>query len=98
MANIHVTYADLTAAGNQLQTGQQDLESKLQELKGYMDSLVAEGYVTDQSSGAFHEQYTQFTANASSCVGALEGMATFLRSAAQTMEQTDASLASAIRG
>jgi len=98
MANIHLTYADLTAAGNQLTTGQQDLETKLHELKAYVDNLVSEGYVTDQSSGAFQEQFAQFTTNATGCVGALEGMATFLRSAAQTMEQTDASLANAIRG
>lgn len=98
MANIHLTYADMTNAANALTTGQQDLESKLQELQSYVDNLVSEGYVTDQSSVAFQEQFTQFTTNARGAVGALEGMASFLRSAADTMEQTDASLANAIRG
>lgn len=98
MANIHLTYSDMTAAANQLQTGQQDLETKLQELKSYVDNLVSEGYVTDQSSVAFQEQFAQFTTNAVGVVGALEGMSTFLRSAAETMEQTDSSLANAIRG
>ncbi len=98
MANIHVTYSDMANAANQLTSGQQDLESKLQQLKSYMDSLVSSGYVTEQSSVAFQEQFAQFTTSATGVVGALEGMAQFLRSAADTMEQTDASLASAIRG
>lgn len=97
MANIHLTYADMNNAASQLGSGQQDLESKLQELRAMIDNLVSEGYVTDQSSVAFQEQFTQFTTNATGCVGALEGMAQFLRSAAQTMEQTDTSLANAIR-
>ena len=98
MANLNVTYADINNAANQLTTGQQDIENKLNELKSFIDNLVSEGYVTEQSSVAFQEQYQQFTTSTVGAVGALQGMAQFLRSAATALQDTDASLANAIRG
>ncbi len=98
MANLNVTYDDLRNAGNQLVNGKGDLESRLMELKSYIDNLVIEGYVTSASSGAFQEQYTQFTQSATTAISALDGLSTFLRSAADALQQTDESLASSIRG
>jgi WXG100 family type VII secretion target len=98
MANLNVTYDELRNAGNQLITGKGDLENRLMELKSYIDNLVSEGYVTSASSGAFQEQYTQFTQSATTAVSALEGLSNFLKSAADALQQTDESLASSIRG
>lgn len=97
MANLHVTYADMQTAANQLTTGRADIDSKLNELKAFIDNLVSEGYITDQSSVAFQEQFTSFVTGTQSAVEALDGMAQFLQQAASTMEQTDAQLAAAIR-
>lgn len=98
MANLNVTYDDLRNAGNQLVNGKGDLESRLMELKSFIDNLVAGGYVTSASSGAFQEEYTQFTQSATTAVSALDGLSGFLRSAADALQQTDEALASAIRG
>lgn len=98
MANINVTFDDLRTAADQLTSGQGDLETRLLELKNYVDNLVSEGYVTSSSSGAFQEQYQQFTTSANNTVGALAGLSGFLRSAADALQQTDDALASTIRG
>ncbi len=98
MANITVTYEDLRVAADQLVSGQGDIDARLAELKAYIDSLVSEGYVTTASSGAFHEQYSTFTASSRQAISALEGLSQFLRSASETLQQTDEALASAIRG
>ncbi len=98
MANLNVTYDELRMAGNQLLTGKTDLESRLMELKSYIDNLVTEGFVTSASSGAFHEQYTAFTNSTTTAVSALEGLSSFLKQAADALQQTDESLASSIRG
>lgn len=98
MANLNVTYDELRNAGSQLITGKGDLENRLMELKSYIDNLVTEGFVTSASSGAFHEQYTQFTQSATTAVSALEGLSNFLKAAADALQQTDESLASSIRG
>lgn len=98
MANLHVTYADLENARTQLQNGHQEIDEKLTGLRNYIDNLVSEGYVTDQSSVAFQEQFHQFLTGADQCIGALDGMGTFLQKAAQAMQETDTGLANAIRG
>lgn len=98
MANLNVTYEELRTAGNQLINGKGDLENRLMELKSYIDNLVSEGYVTSSSSGAFQEQYHQFTQSATTAISALDGLSNFLKSAADALQQTDESLASSIRG
>ncbi|WP_084124605.1 WXG100 family type VII secretion target [Demequina sp. NBRC 110054] len=98
MANITVTYDEIRAAADQLLSGQGDIDSRLAELKAFIDSLVSGGYVTSSSSGAFHEQYTAFTTSSQQAISALEGLSQFLRGAADTLQQTDEALASAIRG
>lgn len=97
MANIHVTYADMHNASTQLNAGRGDIDAKLTELKAFIDNLVSEGYVTNQSSIAFQEQFSAFIAGTQGAIEALTGMGTFLQQAAQTMEQTDVQLAAAIR-
>ncbi|WP_062200704.1 WXG100 family type VII secretion target [Demequina salsinemoris] len=98
MANITVTYDELRTAADQLLSGQSDIDARLAELKAFIDSLVSGGYVTSASSGAFHEQYTAFTTASHQTISALEGLSQFLRGAADTLQQTDEALASAIRG
>jgi len=98
MASLHVTYQDLRNAATQLTSGQGDIENRLMELKAYIDNLVSEGYVTSASSGAFQEQFTNFTTGAKQTISALEGLSSFLNSAAQALESTDNELAAQIRG
>lgn len=98
MANLHVTYADMETAANQLDAGHGDIDQKLNDLKSYIENLVTDGYVTEQSSVAFSEQFNQFWTGANQCIDALDGLRDFLRKAAQAMRDTDTGLANAIRG
>ena len=97
MANVNVTYEEMTSTADQLSQGQSDLTDTLNRLKSIVDGLISSGFVTDSASGAFGETYTQFTSGATQTIGALDGLQTYLRRAADTMQQTDSSLASAIR-
>ena len=98
MANVNVTYDDLNSAGSRLRSGQQELTDKLNELKGFISDLISSGYVTDQSSVAFGETYTNFTEGSVQTVSALDGLARFLETAATTLADVDAQLAQSIRG
>lgn len=97
MANLHVTYDDLRQASGTLVTGRSDIDARLLELRAFVDALVAEGYVTTASSGAFQETYAQFTSGAQQTVSALSGLSEFLRAAADALQQTDEQLAASIR-
>ena len=98
MANINVSYQELQDAAARLRSGQEDITGRLQELKSFIDSLVSGGFVTDQASVAFQEQYTQFTTGTTQTVSALEGLSTFLTQTASVLSDVDSSLASSIRG
>lgn len=98
MANINVSFQDLQDAAGKLTNGQQELTTKLNELKSYIDTLVSGGFVTDQASGAFQEKYHEFTTSATNVVSSLDGMAGFLQQTAQVLQDTDTTLASTIRG
>ncbi|MCL1869461.1 MAG: WXG100 family type VII secretion target [Promicromonosporaceae bacterium] len=98
MSNMNVTYAELDNTANQLTQGQSDLEQTLSNLQHIVANLVSAGFVTDQASGAFQQSYDEFTTGAKQTVQGLEGMAQFLKAAAQTLSDVDSQLAQGIRG
>ena len=97
MANMNVTYADMETASKQLKNGQADIEAKLGELKGLIDSLVNEGYVTDSSSKAFDASYAEFNDGLRKTVEGLDGMSQYLTAASDALRSTDEELAKALR-
>ncbi|RKN47192.1 WXG100 family type VII secretion target [Streptomyces hoynatensis] len=98
MADVNVTYEDMRQAGNRLKQEYEQMDAKLDELQSYIQGLVSDGYVTGRSSGAFDDQYQQFTTGAKQMLQGLEGLGSFLIQAADTFEQTDEGLASGISG
>ncbi|MGB6165064.1 MAG: WXG100 family type VII secretion target [Pseudonocardiaceae bacterium] len=92
MANVNVTYEEMRAAGKQLQTGKNDIETRLGQLKNQVQQLVAGGYVTDSSSKQFEASYDEFTKGALKMIDGLEGMNSYLHSAADAFQQADQQL------
>ncbi len=89
MANVNVTYEEMRAAGKQLQAGKNDIETRLSQLKNQVKQLVAGGYVTDTSSKQFEASYEEFDQGARKVIDGLEGMNSYLNSAADAFQQTD---------
>jgi WXG100 family type VII secretion target len=98
MANLNVTYDDLRDAARRLTTGKEDLHQKLTELSNLVQNLTSAGFQAEQSSAAYRDSFEQFRSGTSSAIDGLEGLASFLTSAADTLQQTDEGLANAIRG
>lgn len=98
MANLNVSYEELTSATNRLTAGQDEITAKLNELKAFIDTLVSSGFVTDQASVAFAESYQQFTTGATQTVSALTSLGQYLTTASQVLSETDTQLAAGLRG
>ena len=98
MANLNVTYGEMTEAATKLRNGKEDMLSKLTELMGVIDTLVQQGFNTDQASGQYHEQFSQFRTGTQQAVEGLEGIATYLDKAAEAFQNADTELANAIKG
>lgn len=96
MANMNVTYAEMTSRADQLVAGRDEINTTLQKLQSQISALVAQGFVTDRSSGAYQEAYQRFTTGATNTIGGLNDLAAFLRSTAQTLQDVDAQIAARI--
>lgn len=97
MANVNVTYQEMKAAGDRLKAGREEIEGNLQQLQRLVADLVGGGYVTDSSSKAFQSSYDEFTKGATQTIEGLNGMADYLKAAADTFERADTELAAAIK-
>ncbi|WP_029291181.1 WXG100 family type VII secretion target [Cellulomonas sp. HZM] len=98
MSNLNVSYGEMRDAATRLSTGQDDITTKLGELKGFIEGLVSSGFVTDQASVSFAESYRKFSHGATELMGGLSSLGDYLRKAADALEDTDQALASALRG
>lgn len=96
MANVNVTYQEMHDAAGKLTAGQTEIEDKLAQLKGLIESLVAGGYVTDSSSKSFQTAYDQFNTGAKNTISGLNDMSGYLKKAAQTFQDADTQLANAL--
>ncbi|GAA0288872.1 WXG100 family type VII secretion target [Kineococcus aurantiacus] len=96
MANLNVTYDDMSSAATNLEHGKSEIADKLARLKALVDSLVSGGYVTDRSSVAFKDSYDEFNTGITQVLEGLSGMSGYLRTAAQTLSDTDSQLAASL--
>lgn len=97
MANLNVTYQEMTDVAQQLDTGKQELNDILVRLSNVINNLVASGFQTELASSAFNATYDEFTSGTTKAIGGLDGLSLFLKKAAEAMAATDAELAKAIR-
>lgn len=97
MSNINVTYGDMKDAAGRLRQGKDDMNTKLVELGSLIDGLVQSGFVTDQASKTYDDQFDQFQTGTKQAIDALDGLAMFLEQAADALESTDSQLASQIK-
>ena len=93
MSNINVSFQELNGNADRLVAGRDEINTTLSKLQSQISSLVAAGFTTDKSSGAFSDAYNRFTTGAQNTIGGLEDLASFLRTAAQTLGEVDAQLA-----
>ena len=96
MANVNVTYQQMEDAAGRLSHGRTEIDGMLAQLKGLVDQLVAEGYVTDSSSKSFQASYDEFNTGAKNMIEGLDGMAAYLNQAAATFRDADTQLAGAL--
>ncbi len=96
MANLNVTYEELTSASNTLKDGQGQIEEILTRLRGAVDTLIASGFQTDKASGQFGTSYQSMDSGLTQAVTGITGMADFLIGARDALQGTDDQLAAGL--
>ncbi|MDR3116573.1 MAG: WXG100 family type VII secretion target [Bifidobacteriaceae bacterium] len=95
--NINISYEQLQIASANIGKGRDAIYGELDLLKQRIEELVSDGFVTDQASGVFHEAFGRFTTGARSAIQGLDDVIRFLKSAEQTLRDTDAQLAASLK-
>lgn len=96
MPNVNVSYQEMQAQASRLQSGRQDIESRLAALQNEVRTLIQSGFSTDSASGQFNASYEEFSRGARTVIEGLDGMANYLTKAAAAFQTVDAELARAI--
>ncbi|MEV7971611.1 WXG100 family type VII secretion target [Cellulomonas sp. NPDC089187] len=98
MANLNVTFDELTDVAGKLRSGKEACIGELEGLKSAVDGLIGAGFQTDNASGTFQSTYADFNKAVTDTVNALEDLENFLRRAAEAYRSTDEELANALKG
>jgi uncharacterized protein YukE len=98
VANLNVTYSDMTDAAGRLSSGKEDLITKLTELQTLVNNLLGSDFVTDSAPGAFQTAYDSFTQGTNLAVNGLDGLSQLLTAAAHALGNAHTALGNAIRG
>ncbi len=96
MANVNVTYEEMSDSANRMRNNKTDIDQKLTECKNIVDSLTSSGFVTDQASGKFDEVHTEFVTSANQAMETLDQLSQWLDKAVDAMRDMDTQLAGSL--
>lgn len=96
MANLNITYGEMSDSASKLRNNKNDIDARLTECKGIVDGLVSSGFVTDQASGRFDEVHTEFVTSANQVMETLEQLSLWLDKAVDALRDMDSQLASSL--
>ncbi len=96
MANLNVTYAEMSDSASKMRNDKNDIDAKLTECKSIVDDLTNSGFVTDQASGKFDEVHTEFITSANKVMETLEQLSQWLDKAVDAMRDMDTQMANSL--
>ncbi|WP_369392456.1 WXG100 family type VII secretion target [Streptomyces sp. CG1] len=96
MANVNVTYQEMSDTASKMRNNKADIDSKLSDCKSIVDSLTGNGFVTEQASGKFDEVHTEFVNSANKAMETLEQLSQWLDKAVSAIQDMDTQLSGSL--
>jgi WXG100 family type VII secretion target len=96
MANINVTYDEMSDSAKRMRDNKYEIDSRLNECKSIVEMLTTTGFVTEQASGKFEETHTEFNTAATQVMENLELLSMWLDKAVEALRQMDTELAGSL--
>ncbi len=95
MSEILLRASDARAVATDVQAAASDTTDQFNRLRSRLGDLVDS--FRGQTAVAFDDRYTEWAESAAQLIEALDGLGSFLNQAANSIEETDASLAASLR-
>ncbi|WP_280727300.1 WXG100 family type VII secretion target [Kitasatospora sp. MAA4] len=96
MANLNVTYQEMSDAATTMSNNKADIDDKLNQCRTIVDNLTTNGFVTEQASGKFDEVHTEFNTSATQAMETLAQLSDWLNKAVAAMRDMDTQLSSSL--
>lgn len=96
MANLNVTYQEMSDTANTMRSNKTDIDDKLNQCKSIVDGLTANGFVTEQASGKFDEVHTEFVTSANQAMETLDQLSVWLDKAVDALRDMDTQLSGSL--
>jgi WXG100 family type VII secretion target len=96
MANLNVTYQEMSDSASKMRNNKADIDAKLSECKSIVDTLTNSGFVTEQASGKFDEVHTEFVNSANTAMDTLDQLSQWLDKAVAAMQDMDSQLSGSL--
>ncbi len=96
MANLNVTYQEMSDTAATMRNNKADIDDKLNQCKSIVDSLTTNGFVTEQASGKFDEVHTEFNTSATQAMDTLDQLSQWLDKAVAAMQDMDTQLSGSL--
>jgi WXG100 family type VII secretion target len=96
MANLNITYTEMSDSATRMRNNKNDIDARLTECKSIVDNLTGSGFVTDQASGKFDEVHTEFVNTANQLMENLELLSEWLDKAVEALRDMDTQLAGSL--
>lgn len=79
MANLSISYDDMETTAGKMDTGKEEVDGVLEDIRDAVRNLTEEGFKTDVQSESFYDEYDNVTNNLKDAAKNIEDMATLLR-------------------
>lgn len=92
MANLSISYDDMETTAGKMDTGKEEVDGVLEDIRSAVRDLTEEGFKTDVQSESFYDEYDNVTNNLKDAAKNIEDMATLLRDLRGRWEDGDTSV------
>ncbi|MDW5323206.1 WXG100 family type VII secretion target [Plantactinospora sp. KLBMP9567] len=96
MANLNITYAEMSDSATRMRNNKDEIDARLNECKSIVNNLTTSGFVTDQASGRFDEVHTEFVTSATEVMESLTLLSEWLDKAVEALRTMDTELAGSL--
>jgi WXG100 family type VII secretion target len=96
MPNLNVTYQEMSDTASKMRNDKAEIDARLADCKSIVDSMTANGFVTEQASGRFEQVSSDFVNSANKAMETLDQLSQWLDKAVDALRQMDSDMANSL--
>lgn len=96
MSDMRVTYQEMSTTATRMRNNKVEVVARLTDCRKIVESLVSNGFVTQQASGRFDEVSGKFISSSKEAMETLEQLSSWLDKAVESLRRMDQEMANSL--